>query len=111
MLVSGWVNRHQQDVIEYVKAENRVLREQLRGRRVRLTNDQRRRLALKGKILGRKLLADVAGLLTPDTILRWYRVFSWKNTPRTGCFTTTVTNVQAGSLFWGSGTNQRDHCK
>jgi putative transposase len=53
--------------------ENRVLREQLGGRRLRLTNDQRRRLAVKGKLLGRKILQRVAGIVTPDTILRWYR--------------------------------------
>ena len=45
--VSGWVNRHQQDVIAYLVEENRVLKEQLRGRRLRLTDDQRRRLAAK----------------------------------------------------------------
>jgi transposase InsO family protein len=73
LLASGWVNRHQQEVIEYLKVENRVLREQLGGRRPRLTDDQRRRLAVKGKALGRKLLLEVAGIVTPDTILRWYR--------------------------------------
>ncbi|MFH2009307.1 MAG: helix-turn-helix domain-containing protein [bacterium] len=70
---AGWVNRKQQRVIEYLLEENRVLREQLGGRRLRLTNDQRRRLAAKGKLLGRKLLGKVAGIVTPDTILRWYR--------------------------------------
>jgi hypothetical protein len=35
--------------------------------------DQRRRLALKGKVLGRLGLQRVAGIVTPDTILRWYR--------------------------------------
>ena len=70
---AGWVNRKQQKVISYLLEENRVLREQLGGRRLRLTNDQRRRLAAKGKLLGRKLLGKVAGLVTPDTILRWYR--------------------------------------
>ena len=74
LLVSGWVNRRQQDVIEYLREENRVLREQLGGRRRRLTDDQRRRLAVKGKALGRKLLMGVAGIVTPDTILRWYRL-------------------------------------
>ncbi len=53
--------------------ENRVLRQQLGRRRLRLTRDQRRRLAVKGKILGRKILSQVAGIVTPDTILRWYR--------------------------------------
>jgi hypothetical protein len=49
-----------------------VLREQLGDRRLRLTNDQRRRLAARGKVLGRSLLAKVATIVTPDTILRWY---------------------------------------
>lgn len=53
--------------------ENRVLREQLGGRRLRLTRDQRRRLAVKGKVLGRRILSQVAGIVTPDTILRGYR--------------------------------------
>ena len=70
---AGWVNRRQQQVIEYLLEENLVLREQLGGRRLRLTNNQRRRLAAKGKLLGRKLLIKVAGIVTPDTILRWYR--------------------------------------
>ena len=73
LLVSGWVNRQQQEVIEYLQVENRVLREQLGGRRLRLTDDQRRRLAVKGKALGRKVLGDIASIVTPDTILRWYR--------------------------------------
>jgi len=48
MTFAGWINRHQQEVIEYLGEENRVLREQLKGRRLRLTDDQRRRLAAKG---------------------------------------------------------------
>jgi len=60
-------------VIDYLREENAILREQLRGRRVRLNDDQRRRLAVKGKALGRKILGEVAGIVTPDTILRWYR--------------------------------------
>ncbi len=71
--VAGWVNRHQQDVIDYLVAENRVLKRQLRGKRVRLTDDERRRLAVKGKILGRKLLGEVATIVTPDTLMAWYR--------------------------------------
>ena len=47
LTVSGWVNRHQQEVLEYLVEENRVLKEQLKGRRLRLTDDQRRRLAAK----------------------------------------------------------------
>ena len=71
--LSGWVDRHQQDVIAYLVEENRVLKEQMKGRRLRLTNGQRRRLAAKGKRLGRKTLNRVATIVTPDTIMRWHR--------------------------------------
>jgi hypothetical protein len=71
--LAGWVNRHQQHVIEYLGEENRVLREQVKGRRLRLTDDQRRRLAAKGRRVGRRVLRQVATLVTPDTILRWHR--------------------------------------
>ena len=73
LVFAGWVNRQQQDVIDYLREEDRVLREHLGERRLRFTDDQRRRLALRGKKLGTKMLADVAGIATPDTILRWYR--------------------------------------
>jgi putative transposase len=71
--LAGCVNRHQLDVIAYLREENRVLKEQLDGRRVRLTDAQRRRLAVNGHRLGRRVLGQVATLVTPDTILRWHR--------------------------------------
>jgi hypothetical protein len=52
--LAGWVNRHQQHVIEYLVEENRVLKAQVKGRRLRLTDDQRCRLAAKGRPLGRR---------------------------------------------------------
>ncbi len=73
LLLVGWVNRHQDDVIAYLKEENRVLKELQGGKRILLNDDQRRRLAVKGKALGRKLLGEVGSLVTPDTILGWYR--------------------------------------
>ena len=73
LTVAGWVNRHQEDRLDYLREENRILREQLGPRRLRLTDAQRRRLALRGKQLGRRALKQVAGIVTPDTILRWYR--------------------------------------
>ena len=48
--LAGWVNRHQQHVIEYLMEENRVLKEQVKGRRLRLTDDQRRRPTGSGTI-------------------------------------------------------------
>ncbi len=71
--IAGWNNRHQQDVIDFLVEENRVLKGQLRGKRLRLSDDERRRLAVKGKALGRKILGDVATIVTPDTIMAWYR--------------------------------------
>ena len=69
-LFSGWVNRHQQAVIDYLLEENRVLRAERGTRRLRFTDDQRRRLAVKGKAPGRRRLEDIAGIVSPDTILR-----------------------------------------
>jgi putative transposase len=73
MILAGWVNRLQQEAIEYLRTENQVLREQLGKNRILLSDDQRRRLAIKGKVLGRKALQQIGTLFTPDTILRWHR--------------------------------------
>ena len=71
--LAGWINRHQQHVIEYLVEENHVLRQQLKGQQLRLMDDQRRRLAAKGHRLGRRLLRRVATIVMPDTTLRWHR--------------------------------------
>lgn len=72
-VLAGWLSGRQRDVIAYLVEENRVLRAQLGGRRLRLTDDQRRRLAVSGHRLGRATLRQVATIVTPDTILRWHR--------------------------------------
>jgi hypothetical protein len=72
LIFAGWVNRSQQDVIEYLQEENRVLREHLGGKRLVFTDGQRRRLAAKAKATGRKGLFAIGTLVTPDTLLRWY---------------------------------------
>jgi len=71
--VSGWMNQRQLEVIDYLREENRVLREQLGGRRLRFTDDQRRRLAAAAKGIGRKLLREMATIVTPETLLAWHR--------------------------------------
>ena len=71
--IAGWMNLHQQHVIEYLMEENRVLREQIGNHRMRFNDNQRRRLAAKAKKLGRKLLAQVATIATPETLLAWHR--------------------------------------
>src|SRR5437667_5580488 len=71
--VAGWMNQRQQQLIEYLVEENRVLREQIGNRRMRFTDDQRRRLAARAKKLGRRVLAEVATIVTPETLLAWHR--------------------------------------
>lgn len=72
-IFAGWVNRHQQEVIVYLQAENHVLRQQLGPKRLRFTDAQRRRLAVKARAVGRKGLYTLNTIVTPDTLLRWYR--------------------------------------
>ena len=71
--MAGWITRQQDAVIDYLREENRVLKEQLGRKGLRLTDTQRRRLAVRGKAIGRRALTEVASLVTPDTILRWHR--------------------------------------
>jgi len=53
--------------------ENRVLREQIGNRRMRFSDDQRRRLAVRAKAISRKLLQEIATIVTPETLLAWHR--------------------------------------
>ena len=69
----GWLQHEQHEIILYLREENRVLKAQLRHRRLRLTDSDRRRLAALGERLGRRMLAQVATIVRPDTILRWHR--------------------------------------
>jgi len=72
-MVAGWLQRHQQQVITYLHEENRVLKAQLGGRRLRLTDTDRRRLAALAHPIGRTRLKEMATIATPDTLLRWYK--------------------------------------
>jgi len=72
-MLIGWVSRQQAEVIEYLKAENLALRKKLGGKRLRFTDAERRRLARKAKPLGRARLRELSPIVTPDTLLRWYR--------------------------------------
>jgi len=67
------MNQQQQESIDYLREENRILRERRGGQRLRLNDDQRRRLASKAKRLGRKMLAAVATIVTPETLMAWHR--------------------------------------
>src|SRR5437667_5612612 len=69
--LAGYLNQQQQDVIDYLQEENRVLREQLGTKRLRLNDDQRRRLAVKAKKLGWRVLHELTTFVTPETLLAW----------------------------------------
>jgi hypothetical protein len=71
--MAGWMNQHHWHVIEYLMEENRVLRQQIGNRRLKFKDDQRRRLAAKAKKIRRKALAQVATIVTPETLLAWHR--------------------------------------
>jgi transposase InsO family protein len=71
--VTGWLERRERETIAYLIEENRLLRRQLGNHRLRLTDDDRRRLAARAYRLGRRALRDVATIATPDTLLRWHR--------------------------------------
>src|SRR5215510_4258683 len=74
MVMSGWVHRHQLIVIEFLQAENRLLKERLRGKRIRFTDAERALLARKAKAVGRKALLELDTIVTPDTLMRWHRL-------------------------------------
>jgi putative transposase len=71
--LAGWINRNQQDVIEYLQEEVRVLRELQGRKRLRFSDDQRRRLAKKAKSLGLSRLKEIAAIVSPQTLLAWHR--------------------------------------
>ena len=73
MVVAGWLQRQQAAVIDYLSAENRVLRERLGDRRIIFTDAERRNLAEKARAVGRKTLRELGTIVTPETLLRWHR--------------------------------------
>ncbi len=71
--LTGWLDRREREALAYLIEENRFLRGQLGGRRLRLTADDRRRLAARAYRLGRQRLRQIATIVTPDTLLRWHQ--------------------------------------
>jgi len=70
--VTGTVDQELLARNEYLAAENRIIKAQLKGR-LKLSDAERGALGEIGHRLGRKVLADVATIARPDTILGWYR--------------------------------------
>jgi hypothetical protein len=72
-VLTSWLDRRKRETVAYLIEENRLLRRQLGGHRLRLTDDDRRRLAARAYRVGRAVLRDIATIATPDTLLRWHR--------------------------------------
>ena len=72
-VLTGGLDHREREAVAYLIEENRLLRRQLGGRRLRLTDDDRRRLAARACRLGRAALREIATIATPDTLLRWHR--------------------------------------
>ncbi len=110
-VLSGSLSERQPDAVESLREENRVLRRELGRKRLRLADDQRRSLAVKGHKLGRKLLSEMARIATPDTIVRWHReliarkwTFRRKRTGRSGVMKeieTLVVRMASENPRWG----------
>lgn len=71
--LAGWIHREQQQRVEFLQTQLAIVLEMLGKQRLRFSDDQRRRLAAKGKEVGRKGLLEIGSLVTPDTLLRWHR--------------------------------------
>ena len=98
--LAGWLNQRQHQIIDYLVEENCVMREQIGRRRLRFTDDQRRRLSAKAKKLDRKILAQVATIITPETLLAWHRKLIAKKydgsafrTPGRSAISTEISNL------------------
>jgi transposase InsO family protein len=111
LTITSWLDRQERAALAYLIEENRLLRRQLGVRRLRLTDDDRRRLAIRAYRLGRRALCDVATIVTPDTLLRWHRqlvarkwTYSKRRTSRCGVLAEIrhlVVRMAAENPTWG----------
>lgn len=106
----GWLDRREREAIAYLIEENRLLRRQLGTRRLRITDDGRRRLAVRAYRVGRAALRGIATIATPDTLLRWHRQLiarKWTYARRPGRrgvlleIRRLVVRMAAGNPTWG----------
>ena len=106
-MLCSWLQREQEDVIAFLREENRVLKAQLAGRRLRLDDSERRRLAELGHRLSSRLLADVATIVTPDTISCAGTANSSRASGRTAADAAGLEGCRAESERWWCGWPRR----
>jgi putative transposase len=73
VMLAAWLARQQEAFIEYLKAENRILKARLGRRRIIFSDAERRLLARHAKAVDRKKLFEAGPIVSPDTLLRWHR--------------------------------------
>lgn len=71
VVLAAWLARQQEAFIEYLKAENRMLKARLGRRRIIFSDAERRLLTRHAKAVGRKKLFELDPMVSPDTLLRW----------------------------------------
>ena len=71
--LAGWLTQQQNRIVDFLMEENRTLHELLGKSPLKLSDRQRRRLAVKAKPISRKVLQEICSLVTPDTLRRWHR--------------------------------------
>src|SRR5438552_3883158 len=101
MILSGWVHRHQLIVIEFLQTENRLLKDRLRGKRIRFIDAERALLARKAKAVGRKALLELDTIVSPDTLLHRRRrliAHKWNFVHRRGCGWRIPTQAAIGEI-------------
>jgi len=84
-ILIGWVNERQQWIIEFQNDQIEASLKEIGKKRLLLTDDQRRVLAVKGYALSRKALSEPTTIVTPDTIFRWHRELvakKWEHTDK-----------------------------
>jgi hypothetical protein len=77
LTVTSWLDRQEREILAYLNEENRVLLRQLAGRRLRLTDDDRRQLAARAYRMGRQAL--------PNALFRWHRQLIARNALAVAC--------------------------
>ena len=82
--LAGWINREQQAVIEYLSEEIRILKE-IHGKRLRFNDALRRRIAVKVKKIRYGRLKEIVNIVTPQTLLRWFRALVAMPLSNSGC--------------------------
>ncbi len=81
-MLAGWINRQQQEAINYLMEENKILKHELLKatgkKRIILNDKQRHRLAVLARRVESRMLFEISCIFSPDTLLKWFRKLAGK---------------------------------